>query len=207
MEDVTIAQWLGELASDAPAPGGGAAAALEVAMGAALVEMVCNLTIGKPAYAEHEEAMRAVLDRATPIRREALGLAAEDAAAFSSVIGAYRLPKATEEETSARSARIQAALAAAADVPRRTAEAAITILDLAEALAPIANVNVISDAAVAAGAARAALQAARLNIDANRSSIEDPELRAALADANDEIDRNLLRADEIVAAAQRRMSA
>ena len=207
MEDVTIAQWLGELASDAPAPGGGAAAALEVAMGAALVEMVCNLTIGKPAYAEHEEAMRAVLDRATPIRREALGLAAEDAAAFSSVIGAYRLPKATEEQTAARSARIQAALAAAADVPRRTAEAAITILDLAEALAPIANVNVISDAAVAAGAARAALQAARLNIDANRSSIEDPELRAALAAANDEIDRNLLRADEIVAAAQRRMSA
>jgi methenyltetrahydrofolate cyclohydrolase len=207
MNDLTIEQWLGELASDAPAPGGGAAAALEVAMGAALVEMVCNLTIGKPAYAQHEDDVRAILDRASPIRRDALGLAAEDAAAFTAVIGAYRLPKSTSEEIEARATQVQTALAAAADVPRRTAQAAITVLDLAEALAPIGNVNVISDAAVAAGAARGALQAARLNIDANRSSIEDPGLRDELAAANERIDRNLLRADEIVAAVRLRMDA
>lgn len=207
MNDATIEQWLGELASDAPAPGGGAAAALEVAMAAALVEMVCNLTIGKPAYAEHEEAVQAILNRASPIRRDALGLAAEDAAAFTAVIGAYRLPRSTGEEAEARSAQIQAALAEAADVPRRTAQAAISVLELAEELAPIGNANVISDAAVAAAAARAALQAARLNIEANRSSIDDSELRGELAAVNEQIDRNLRRADEIVSAVQQRMGA
>ena len=82
MNDESIGGWLDELASSAPAPGGGAAAALETAMAAALVEMFCNLTIGKPAYAEHEATISSVRDRATEIRAEALLLAAEDAAAF-----------------------------------------------------------------------------------------------------------------------------
>ena len=92
-----IGSWLEELGSSAPAPGGGAAAALEVAMGAALVEMVCNLTIGKPAFAEHEALMTEVRDRCAVLRVEATGLAAEDADAFTAVIAAYRLPKEQED--------------------------------------------------------------------------------------------------------------
>jgi len=176
-------------------------------MAAALVEMVCNLTIGKPAYAEHDRTLREILDRAGPIRREAVGMAVEDAAAFSAVIEAYRMPKSTEAEIEARDERVQAALAGAADVPRRTAAAAISVLDLAEALAPIGNINVISDGAAAAGAARGALQAARLNIEANRTSIRDPALRKALEESIEEIGRNLARADEIVEAVRRRMQA
>src|SRR5580704_6303889 len=145
VNEETIAGWLEELASSAPAPGGGAAAALETAMAAALVEMFCNLTIGKPAYAEHEATMTSIRDRAGEIRAEAQGLAAEDAAAFSAVIDAYRLPKGVGHEAETRRERIQGALAAAADVPRRTAAAATEILDLAESAVPHGNVNVISD--------------------------------------------------------------
>ena len=145
--------------------------------------MVCNLTIGKPAYAEHE----AIDDRgARPravLRVEAIGLAAEDAAAFTAVIAAYRLPKETEAEAAARAARIQAALAGAADVPRRTAAAASEVLDLAERIVPGANPTSSRDAAAAAGAARGALQTALVNIDANRASITDPALRAELDEA------------------------
>src|SRR5579862_7103297 len=130
MDDVPIGAWLAALASSDPAPGGGAAAALEVAMGAALVEMVCNLTIGKPAFAEHEATMTAVRDRATALRGQATALAAEDADAFTAVIAAYRLPKETDVEQVERTARIQAALAEAADVPRRTAAAASEVLEL-----------------------------------------------------------------------------
>jgi len=206
VQDQTIGSWLEELGSSAPAPGGGAAAALEVAMGAALVEMVCNLTIGKPAYAEHEETMTAVRERAEMIRREALGLAAEDASAFSAVIAAYKLPRGTDDENEARSAQIQAALAVAADVPRRTAAAASEVLDLAERIVPGGNVNVISDAAAAAGAARGALTSAEVNVDANRSSITDPALRDELDAVLVSIARDLARADEIVAAVRERMA-
>jgi formiminotetrahydrofolate cyclodeaminase len=202
MNDETIGGWLDELASSAPAPGGGAAGALEVAMGAALVEMVCNLTIGKPAFAEHEATMTAARGRATEIRHDAVGLAAEDAAAFDAVIAAYRLPKDDE----GRPARIQEALAVAADVPRRTAAAASEVIDLAGQIVPGANPNVVSDAAAAAGAARGALQASLVNIDANRASITDPQLRGELDEAARAIERDLTRADAVVAAVRERMA-
>jgi methenyltetrahydrofolate cyclohydrolase len=204
MEELSIGSWLTDLASAAPAPGGGAAAALEVGIGAALVEMLCNLTIRKPAYAEHETTMTTARDRAAELRSQSTGLAAEDAAAYSAVIAAYRLPKETEPEGVARAERIQAALAVAADVPRRTAEAASAVLDLAETIVPIANVNVIADGAAAAGAARAALQTALLNIDANRSSITDQALRAELAEAARRIEGDLIRADAIVSTVRER---
>jgi formiminotetrahydrofolate cyclodeaminase len=202
VNEQAIGGWLEELGSSAPAPGGGAAGALEVAMGAALVEMVCNLTIGKPAFAEHEAVMTEVRDRCAVLRVEATGLAAEDADAFSAVIAAYRLSKEQED----RAARIQAALTAAADVPLRTAAAASEVLDLAERIVPGANPNVVSDAAAAAGAARGALQAALVNIDANRASITDESLRAELDGAAASIERDLGRADAVFAAARARMA-
>jgi formiminotetrahydrofolate cyclodeaminase len=206
MNEERIGAWLEALASSAPAPGGGAAGALEVAIGAALVEMVCNLTIGKPAFAEHEAVMTSARDRAGAIRAAAVGLAAEDAEAFDAVIAAYRLPRETEAETEARTAAIQAALATAADVPRRTAAAASEVLDLAERIVPGANPNVVSDAAAAAGAARGALQASLVNIDANRSSITDAALRQELDEVARTIERDLVRADAIVAAVRERMA-
>src|SRR5690348_12111307 len=102
-----ISDWLDDLASAAPAPGGGAAAALLAATGAALVSMVTNLTIGNPKFSDHEEHMVSVRDRVTTLRSQALQLAEADAAAFSAVIAAYKLPK----ETEGRSETIQRALA------------------------------------------------------------------------------------------------
>jgi formiminotetrahydrofolate cyclodeaminase len=201
-----IGAWLEALASSAPAPGGGAAGALEVAIGAALVEMVCNLTIGKPAFAEHEAVMTDTRDRAGAIRSTAVGLAAEDADAFDAVIAAYQLPRETEAESQARTAAIQAALATAADVPRRTAAAASEVLDLAGRIVPGANPNVVSDAAAAAGAARGALQASLVNIDANRVSITDPALVEELDEVARTIEADLSRADAIVAAVRERMA-
>ncbi len=206
MNDESIGGWLEQLASSAPAPGGGAAAALETAIAAALVEMFCNLTIGKPAYAEHEATIGSLRDRATELRAEALLLAAEDAAAFAAVIDAYRLPKEPESEAERRRQRIQGALAAAADVPRRTAAAATEILELVEAAIPHGNQNVVSDAAAAAGAARAGLQTALLNIDANRALIDDPGLGAELAAVAAGIEQQLARADRIVEAVRARAS-
>ncbi len=204
MEGESIGDWLEALASSAPAPGGGAAAALEAAMAAALLEMVCNLTIGKPAYAEHDETMTAVRDRATSLRSHALELAQEDANAFGAVIAAYRLPKETDDEVASRMREIQRALVAAAEVARSTADVAIQILDLVETVVPLGNINVISDGAAAAGAARAAIQTSLLNIDANVASIADPATRETYEQFAAGAVQRLDGADAIVAAIRAR---
>lgn len=199
MEETTLEGWLAELASSAPAPGGGAAGALEAAIGAALVEMSASLTIGKPAYAEHEPDLVAARDRAQGLRAEALELVDEDAKAFSEVMSAYRLPRESEQEKLERGRQVQAALAAAADVPRRTASNAQATLELAERIAPFTNVNVVSDVAVAAASARAALVAALVNVEANRNGIEDAAVRDELAAVIAGIETQLGRADAVVA--------
>lgn len=181
--DQRLGSWLHDLASAAPAPGGGAAAALHVAVGAALVEMVCNLTIGKPRYAEHETTMVQALEQAGELRARALLLADADAEAFLAVSRAYKMPKDTEEERDARADAIQSALVTAADVPLRTAEAAADVIGLAQRILEGANVNVISDVAVAASSARAGLEAATVNVEINLSGMmaDNPERRDVAA--------------------------
>lgn len=195
MREQTIGSWLDELASGAPAPGGGAVAAMHAAMAAALVSMVCELTVGRPKYAEHEQTMRDVLKEAAEHRQTALELAEADAAAFTGVTDAYRLPKATDEEKANRSAKIQEALVAAAEVPLRTAALAAEILGLARRIRAGANVNVLSDVAVAAVSARAAMQAA-VNVAVNRTSMTDVIARARL-------ESELARIGDEVAAAEK----
>jgi methenyltetrahydrofolate cyclohydrolase len=202
----SIGAWLDQLSSDAPAPGGGAAAALEAAIAAALLEMVCNLTIGKPAYAEAEQAVTVIRDRATALRERAVGLAAEDADAFTAVIEAYGLPRETEEERATRHERIQGALMLAAEIPRRTAATSAELLDLAESLVPIGNVTVISDVAASAASSRAALQTALGNVEANRIAISDPTMKEELDASEKAIERELMRADVIVRSVMERMA-
>lgn len=173
MHDQAIGTWLEALASSAPAPGGGAAAALGAAIGAALIEMVCNLTIGRPRYAAHEALMREALARATTLRRRALGLAAADASAFGAVTDAYRLPKETDEQARARAERIQEALIGATEVPLETAALAGEVVQLAGRIVDGANVNALADIAAAAAAARAALETALVNVEANLAALPD----------------------------------
>ncbi|WP_322767056.1 cyclodeaminase/cyclohydrolase family protein [Frankia sp. Cr1] len=186
MDDETLAGFLADLASPAPAPGGGAAAALQAALGAALVSMVCNLTIGKPRYAAHEATMLAARTDADKARVEALALADADARAFAAVSDAYKLPKDTDGERAERSRAIQAALVGAAEVPLRTAAVAADVVGLCAAIVDGANVNVLSDVGVAAACARAALDSAAINVRVNTAAMTDAVNRdraaAVLAD-------------------------
>ena len=173
MHDQAIGAWLDALASSAPAPGGGAAAALSAAIGAALIEMVCNLTIGRPRYAAHDALMREALARATTLRHRALALAAADARAFGAVTDAYRLPRDTAEQARARAERIQVALIGATEVPLQTAALAGEVVQLAGRIADGANVNALADVAAAAASARAALETALVNVEANLAALPD----------------------------------
>lgn len=167
------------------------------AVGAALIAMVCNLTIGKPRYAEHDELMRAALATAEELRGRAAALAAADAAAFRAVSEAYKLRD---------QAAIQAALVGAADVPMRTAAVAVAVIDLAGRVLAGANVNVISDVAVAASAARAALEAAAVNVEVNIAAMRDEGRRAALrAELGHHLPSGPV-ADSIVAAVRARIN-
>ncbi|MFC9327334.1 cyclodeaminase/cyclohydrolase family protein [Kitasatospora sp. NPDC057015] len=180
MQNHTVGGWLDELASEASTPGGGAAAAMNAAVGAALISMVCNLTIGRPKYAEYEKELTEALAEAEELRGDAVRLAADDAAAFGAVIAAYQLAKTTEDERLARTAAIQQALVGAADVPLRTAELAAALIALARRILPGSNVNVVSDVAVAASSARAALDAAVVNVEINLAALADEAHRTAV---------------------------
>jgi formiminotetrahydrofolate cyclodeaminase len=184
--------FLTALAAGTPTPGGGGAAALMAASGAALVSMVCNLTVGRPRFAAVEERLGAALAAAERLRREAEELIAADAAAYGAVAAAVALPRETEDDKAMRKTRLQQALKGATEPPLRTAECAAAILRLCADVADGGNPNVLSDIAVGALAARAALDAAALNVRVNLHAIRDPafvatgeaRLDAALAEGH-----------------------
>ena len=172
-ENETIATFLDGLASSAPTPGGGGAAAISGAMGAALVSMVCNLTIGKKKYAEVEADLKDVLGKSESLRRELTSMIQADVEAFDAVMGAYGLPKESDEQKAARSEKIQAALKVATDVPLDCCRACRKVIDLAEIAAEKGNLNVVSDAGVAVLSAFAGLRSAALNVYVNAKGVED----------------------------------
>jgi formiminotetrahydrofolate cyclodeaminase len=207
VRETTIEDWLTDLASELPAPGGGAAAGVNAAMGAALVSMVCNLTIGKPKFADYEAVMREVLDEAERLRLEALQLAEDDAEAFSGVVAAYRLPKSSDEEKAARTAAIQSGLVEAAAVPLAVAKVAAQVIRLSGRVLEGSNPNVLSDVAVAASAAKSALESAALNVDINLVSIKDPAERERLASDLNEALQSKVQAEAIMQAVAKRIRA
>ncbi len=179
IKDMAIEPFLEALASSAPTPGGGSAAAILGAKGAALVSMVCNLTIGKKKYADVEEEMKHLLGKAESVRRRLTAMIQDDVVAFDKVMAAYGLPKETDADKEKREAAIQAALKQATEVPLRCAQAAREVVDLAEIASDKGNLNVISDAGVAVLAGYAALRSAALNVIINAKMISD----RAFADA------------------------
>jgi methenyltetrahydrofolate cyclohydrolase len=199
VRDETISGFLERLAARQPAPGGGASAALHAAQGAALLGMVARYTTGEK-YAEHQEAIDRIITATDELRAAALQLAQDDAAAFSAVADAYRLPKGTDEEKSARSAAIGEALVGAAWPPSEVIGVAEQVVTAAEGLLPVGNRNVISDVAAAVEAARAAATTARVNIEINLGGITDDRARAELAEVAGEVDGIAARADRVTAA-------
>jgi methenyltetrahydrofolate cyclohydrolase len=170
-----IQVFLDQLASSASTPGGGGAAAIMGAMGAALVSMVCNLTIGKEKYKSVEDELKTVLEQSENLRARLTDMIQADVSVFDRVMAAYGMPKNTDEEKAARSAEIQEALKAATDVPLECAKASAEVIALSRIVAEKGNLNVISDAGVAVLGGFAALKAAALNVKINIGGIKDPE--------------------------------
>ncbi|WP_078491311.1 cyclodeaminase/cyclohydrolase family protein [Streptomyces sp. SPB074] len=196
--------YLGRLAAREPAPGGGAAAAVHAAQGAALVAMVARYSTG-PKYATHAERIAEITTETDDLRERALTLADEDAAAFTAVTDAYRLPKGTPEEKSARSGAIAAALLGAAPPPAALLSLAERIVSLAEELLPLGNPNVVTDVAAAAEAARAAASTARVNVEINLGGIKDTDARERLTTTLGRTDPLLARAEAVTAEVRRRL--
>jgi formiminotetrahydrofolate cyclodeaminase len=142
-------------------------------MGAALVSMVCNLTIGKKKYADVESEMKDVLVKTEALRKKLTGMIQDDVKAFDAVMGAYGMPKDTDADKAARDKAIQAALKLATDVPLACARAAREVIDLAATASDKGNLNVISDAGVGVLAGYAALRSAALNVFTNARMITD----------------------------------
>ncbi len=184
------------VAADSPAPGGGAVAALAGSLAAALAVMVARLTVGKRKYADVSEEMAQLIIQGEQVRTALLARMDEDTQAFNKVMAAYKLPKGTPEEQTARQAAVQEALVAATLVPLRTAQDALAALELAFAVARKGNTNAISDAGTAAWMAMAAIQGAVLNVRINAAGIEDAvQKQSWLA----ETQRILTRAESLLA--------
>ncbi|GAB6142388.1 cyclodeaminase/cyclohydrolase family protein [Methylosoma difficile] len=173
IKDKSIQLFLDELASKAPTPGGGSVAALMGAQGAALLAMVCNLTLGKPQYAEVEAQMQDLLEKAEMLRSTLTAMIKADVDVFDRLMASYALPKATDDEKLQRSAAIQAVLKDATDVPLACARACHEVIELSETAANLGYLGVISDAGVAVMAAYSGLKSAALNVYINTSSLKD----------------------------------
>ena len=163
------------LASDAPAPGGGSAAALEGVLGAALAGMVCALTVGKEKYAGCQTLANAALRSAQAFRTRFLALMEEDAASFQAFRAALRMPQDSGEEKTARAAAVQAALERCTQAPLDVMELAAETLDLTASLLGNSNGNAVSDLGVSALSLRAAIQSAWLNVLVNTGSLSNAE--------------------------------
>jgi formiminotetrahydrofolate cyclodeaminase len=169
----TIEGFLEALASDAATPGGGAVAGLCGAAGAALISMVCRLTIGREAYEDAEEAMRRYLEAADAARGVFLELADRDAQAFDAVMSAFKMPKEDDRQKAERSAAIQRSYEGAARVPLEIAQRAVDLMDPARATTELGNVNAASDGLVAAHALYTATFSALANVEINVAALKD----------------------------------
>ena len=203
MRDDTIAAFLDQLAARVPAPGGGTTAALHAAQAAALLAMVARYSNGARYDAE---LMNRIIAEADSLRQDALALAEADAAAFSAVAQAYRLPRETEAERQDRSASISSALGGAARPPADVIRTALLLTSLAEELLPAGNRNMITDLAAAAVAVRAAVDTARLFIEIDLKGITDQVLLDGFAATAAVADTVAARAEAIVAAVRAEVS-
>ncbi len=158
-------------------------------MAAALVSMVCNLTIGKARFAGVEPEMRDILDRAEALRQELQALAEADVEAFNRLSAAYKLPRTTDADIAIRRDAIQASLRRATEVPLRTARAAAAVLPLCPPVAERGNQAAVSDVGIAALLAHAAVRSAVLNVEINLRVLEDQiyirQVRAEVARLTD----------------------
>lgn len=204
--DMTVSEYLADLASDSPAPGGGSAAALCGAQGAGLAAMVASFTIGRKKFAEFEENAIAVRDAELALTEKLKAQIDRDTEAFNLVAAAFKLPKATDEEKAARSAAIQAGTLVSTEVPFETMVLALEALKTAEKLLTGFNDGAASDLGVAAWNLLTCAKGAWLNVCINIGSLKDREAAesfrvrglAILKEAEELAAKIAAKADEII---------
>ncbi len=174
-----VGDFVDELSTDSPAPGGGSVAALAGALASGLAAMVANLTVGKKGYEGVAGELKQVAVQAQELKDALLLAVDEDTRAFTKVMDAFALPKATDEQKQARHAAIQEATRGATQVPLRVMEQSLQVLELAMVVAEKGLANAASDAGVAALMARAAVEGAAFNVRINLASLEDTQFVAA----------------------------
>jgi len=180
--DHTVSGFLDELASADPVPGGGSACALAGATAAALVSMVCNLTVGKRRYKDVESTLRDVLAQSEFHRARLMQLLEDDTEVYNRVMSAYRMPTETDAECTAREEAWQAALLDAAAVPMAIARECLGVVQLAETAGRHGNAWAVSDAGAAALLAKGAARAAGLSVEVNLRSIRDKAIVSGYRD-------------------------
>ena len=170
---MTLNEFQVALASSAPTPGGGTAAAVALGQAAALASMVCDLTLGKEKWEAGWAIAQDVHEKATPMMNRAMELATEDSNAFDRVMEGYAMPKNTDEEKDIRTKAIRTATLTAAEVPFETARLALGLLEALPQLARDGNANAVTDVGVAGLLASAAAKGALFNVDINLAGLPD----------------------------------
>lgn len=176
--DQTIDQFIEDLASKSPAPGGGAVSALAGASGIALASMVANLTRGKEKYKAEEPLMQEILQGAKKLQTELTALIEEDSQAYNKVTAVFAMPKATEDQKAARKEALQKALKYATQVPYTVMEKAMAALRLHHLGVGHTNPCAASDTGVGALCLKTALMGAHLNVKINLGGITDEAFAA-----------------------------
>lgn len=198
LKNLSVEEFASVTASDAPAPGGGSVSALAGALGAALAEMVANLTIGKEKYADAEAEMKELSAKAAEVRNELIEGIQKDTESFNQYMAALKLPKGIEEEKTVRREAMQNGLKAAAKVPLEVAETAAKIFPIAEAVVKRGNSNAVTDGLVAAMMARTAVIGALFNVKINLGSIKDEAFVAELAAKVAELERQAVESEQAI---------
>lgn len=182
--DLTVKKFIDELASNSPAPGGGSVAALAASLAGALGSMVFNLTVGKKAYNEMDDEKKGLINDSladtASIKDEFLSLMEKDTEEFMVLMGAFKMPKNTEEEKRARDEAINTGYVRAIGVPLEVSQKAYKLYDYILIASKYGNKNAVSDAGVAALLAQTAIEGAVLNVKINLSSLSDEKYRAQL---------------------------
>ncbi len=175
MVESSVEHFLDILASKEPAPGGGAASALVGAVGAALLSMVANLTVGKEKYKESEAMIEELLKKVSMFQKELTDLIEEDTNAFNKVSEVLKMPKNTEAEKAKRKEKMQEALKYATQVPVGIMEKTVEVLRLHERALGRTNQSALSDTGVSALCLKTALEGAWLNVKVNLTGITDKD--------------------------------
>ena len=178
LAEMQVTEFVNLMASDAPAPGGGSAAALEGALGAALTAMVCALTVGKKKYADVQELAVESQKKAEDLKARFVDVMDRDTEAFNAVSAVFAMPKETDEQKAARKAAMQEALKGCTKTPFEMMQLACETLELTRSLVGRLNASAASDLGCSALSLRAAIQGAWLNVLINISGIADEAFAA-----------------------------